>query len=69
MTGHYGFPGNAWVRECPTCGKRSFPTRRAAKQAARAWFPNEALRAYQCGDSWHIGHTPRSVKRGEKGTK
>jgi len=57
---------DAWTSLCPTCGKRCFPTRRAAKKAARRWFPNETLRPYQCDGVWHIGHTPAWVRRGDE---
>lgn len=59
-------PGQLWIGLCEVCGKRTFASRRAAKKAARFWFPGEALRAYQCGEHWHIGHTPAWVKHGEK---
>lgn len=53
------------VATCPVCGKRSFKSRRDARRAARAIHPGEVLRAYKCGEHWHVGHTPDWVRRGE----
>lgn len=50
---------------CLHCGKRGWPTRRAARQAARGRYAD--LSAYQCrhgGDLWHLGHLPPVVARG-----
>lgn len=66
MTGPFGRPGDAWTRQCPRCGKHSFPTRKEARRAARALFPYVALRAYQCGTAWHFGHTPPWIKQGRE---
>lgn len=66
MTGRHGYASAQWTGRCPDCGKQRFPTRKAAKEAARARFPGEALRANRCGAFWHMGHTPRWVKRGDK---
>jgi hypothetical protein len=57
---------DAWAGLCPVCGKHRFATRKAAKAAARARYPGEALRAYRCGSYWHMGHTPRWIVRGDK---
>lgn len=65
MTGRHGLASDQWYGYCRTCGKHRFPSRRVAKQAARLLYPGEALRAYACGDSWHIGHTPRWKLRGK----
>lgn len=62
-----GSASDNWSGLCPDCGKHCFPTRRAAKAAARARYPGEALRAYRCGGYWHMGHTPRWIARGGKG--
>jgi hypothetical protein len=44
--------------ECPAgCGKRAWPSRKAAKQAARVLYPGAVMRAYLCrsdGVSWHL---------------
>lgn len=53
------------ITTCSTCGKRSFLSRRDARRASRALYPEEALRAYACGGYWHIGHTAPWRKRGE----
>lgn len=50
---------------CPTTGKRSWPTRKAAKAIAKRLPPSgPRVSAYPCGDHWHIGHTPHQVRRG-----
>lgn len=49
---------------CHTAGKVIYPTRRYARRIARRIYPAEALRAYPCGDHWHIGNTPDWRKRG-----
>lgn len=51
---------------CPTCGKRRYPTRGAAKDAARWIAEHPRPRAYRavCGDWWHIGHLPVAVVTG-----
>lgn len=47
---------------CGYCRKRSYPTRRAAKRALRALYPDQvghAMAAYPCahgGHGWHLGH-------------
>jgi hypothetical protein len=51
---------------CHTCGKFRYLRRADAKKAARANHPNDVMRAYLCGDTWHYGHTPAWVKRGEQ---
>lgn len=50
---------------CAECGKQRYRSRTAARKAARRLYPGEALRAYQCGEYWHIGHTPQWKLRGE----
>lgn len=50
---------------CSTCGKWCYPTRKAARRAARAFHPGHPMRAYQCGDWWHYGHKPAWLIRGE----
>lgn len=54
------------------CGKFRYFTRKAAKQAMRRLYPDRAnhgrLNAYKCPDehsTWHLGHLPPVVKRGE----
>lgn len=51
---------------CTTCGKRSFPTRHAARQARKTIPDRRGISVYECGDSgrWHIGHLPFAVRRG-----
>jgi hypothetical protein len=51
---------------CETCGKRSYPTRSEARQAARAHSINaDKFNVYRCGDGWHLGHLPQAVRSGE----
>lgn len=50
---------------CPACGKRAWPSRRAARRAARGRYAD--LTAYPCPHRpgwWHLGHLPRSITRG-----
>lgn len=54
------------MRICPQCEKWFYPSRKAARRAARALYPHEALRAYRCGDLWHVGNTPLWIKQGKK---
>lgn len=49
---------------CPTCRKLRYPDRNTARRAARALHPGAVLRAYRCGDWWHLGNTPPAVKHG-----
>lgn len=48
--------GLPW-RRCG-CGKRSYPDRKTARRAARAWHPGQRMQAYTCrvGSGFHIGH-------------
>ncbi|SES04265.1 hypothetical protein [Streptomyces qinglanensis] len=59
-------PEHLALGTCPTCGRKSYLTRREARRAARAIHPHTALRAYKCGDHWHNGHTSAWRKRGEQ---
>lgn len=44
-----------WLGICPGCGKHRFSSRAQAKRAARAMPGRYAkLRAYRCGDYWHL---------------
>ena len=65
------YHGNQHGWTCGECGKRSYPSRKAARQAAAALPPQEGSyppRAYRCPDSdeWHIGHLPEAVIKGER---
>lgn len=53
-----------YVGTCAACGKRAYATRTAARKAARSLNPGEAMRAYQCGTYWHIGHVPDFIRQG-----
>jgi hypothetical protein len=39
---------------CPRCGKNRYPSRAAARKAARMVSPGRRLRVYQCGEYWHL---------------
>lgn len=48
-----------WCGTCRVCGKRSYPTRKAAKRERRDHLPNDLMRTYQCETGyWHYGHLP-----------
>src|SRR6266700_1900629 len=42
------------VGRCAECGKTRYPSRAAARKAARMVSPGRRLRLYQCGDYWHM---------------
>lgn len=48
-----------------TCPKVRYPSRSAAKKAAKRIYPGDHLSAYRCGGSWHIGHLAPYVLSGE----
>jgi len=39
---------------CGRCGRARYATRRTARHAARIAAPATRLRAYRCGDTWHL---------------
>ncbi|MEU5993878.1 hypothetical protein ABZ806_33315 [Spirillospora sp. NPDC047418] len=43
---------------CGRCGRARYPTRRTARHAARIAAPGTRLRAYRCGDTWHLTTPP-----------
>ena len=47
---------------CASCGKRSYKTRKAAKQVGRSLYPSAHLSAYRCVTGWwHYGNIPDAV--------
>ena len=46
------------------CGKVRYRSRADARRFARK-RNMRGLNAYQCGETWHLGHAPRAVKRGD----
>ena len=48
---------------CTTCRKQAYPTRAAAKEAARVYHPGAHLTTYRCGNVWHLGHVDPKVRR------
>lgn len=63
VTGLKGKPG--FHSTCAACGKRSFATRKLAKDMARQ--VDRTMRVYQCDGSgaWHMGHLPDAVIQGD----
>jgi hypothetical protein len=51
---------------CPECGKVCYLTRRAARRAASQLplRPGSKLRAYPCGQYWHLTSQPTGVLTG-----
>lgn len=43
---------------CGRCGRARYTTRRTARHAARIAAPGTRLRAYRCGDAWHLTTPP-----------
>lgn len=54
------------MHTCPTCGKRCYKTRAAAKRTRKRRFPGERMSVYLCGDLYHLGHLPSRVISGDK---
>lgn len=55
-------PGTCWA-----CGKRSYSSKKEAKQTARRTHPGEQLDTYEChsnAGAYHYGHLPQRVKEG-----
>lgn len=49
------FPAQDAARTtCPDDGKFCYPSRHAAERTAARIHPGETMRAYQCGDWWHL---------------
>lgn len=44
---------------CGRCGRARYATRRTARHAARIAAPGPWLRAYRCGDAWHLISPPQ----------
>lgn len=69
-----GLPDWADLGLCPACGKKIYPSKKAAKAAARAKHPGDRqLVPYPCRSKspkrptpppWHFGHLADEVKRG-----
>lgn len=58
---------------CPYCGKRSYSSRKYAKEANRRLYPEERMSTYRCREApdfvdtsqlWHIGHLGQAVVTG-----
>lgn len=51
-----------------TCWKVPYRSRQEARKAIRMMPAEKGLREYRCPDcdDWHVGHMPRSVRRGRR---
>lgn len=50
---------------CPTTGKRCYHTRAEAKRNRKRIPDGSKLSAYRCGNHWHLGRLPGSVREGD----
>lgn len=57
----------AFIGVCPSCGKRSYPSKADAKKAVRQLHKKHGghLSVYRCGTAWHFGHLPAAVRAGD----
>ena len=39
---------------CASCGKKCYPTRKLARAVARVLYPGRRMRAYPCGEAFHV---------------
>ena len=42
------------IATCPDCGKQAYTSKGSAKNAARVLYPGQRVRAYRCGEWWHL---------------
>lgn len=66
MTGQHRVLASGLVHHvgtCPSCGKRRYVSKRAAKAVIRQY--RDRMNAYRCGEYWHVGHLPRPVITGD----
>jgi hypothetical protein len=49
---------------CPECGKQRFLSRKGARDHAKRELRGIKFAVYPCGEYWHYGHAPYSVRRG-----
>ena len=40
--------------KCFTCGKVAYPSKAIAKRCARLLYQGQHMRAYKCGQWWHL---------------
>ena len=40
--------------ECGACGKKCYPSRKLARAVARILYPDRKMRAYGCGEMFHL---------------
>lgn len=58
---------------CVHCGKQIYPSRKAARTAAKKYFAGQHFSAYECVAArkqgmehvWHFGHLPKMIINGE----
>ena len=53
-------PRRTQIGTCPSCGKYNYASRRDAKRAGRAFHPAGLMRAYRCGQFWHVTSAARA---------
>lgn len=69
-----GTPDWANLTRCPACGKKSYATRKAAKNAAKVHHQDAHMSVYRCRSNnpkrpnpapWHYGHLDEAVISGK----
>ena len=43
-----------YAADCPDCGKKCYPNRKLARAVARVLYPGRRMRAYPCGEAFHV---------------
>ena len=52
---------------CASCGKKCYPSRRMARAVARVLYPGRRMRAYPCGEAFHV--TSQDAETAELGRR
>lgn len=52
------------IGPCEKCGKLRFQTKKAAKEFVKR-TKDYSMKAYRCGEFFHIGHQPERLRRGK----
>lgn len=53
--------------ECGTCGKKCYPSRKLARAVARILYPGTRMRAYGCGEEFHVTSQDAGTAARERG--
>ena len=53
--------------ECGTCGKKCYPSRKLARAVARILYPGTRMRAYACGEEFHVTSQDAGTAARERG--